>query len=117
MATAYTRLQSISPPAANLPVRPFSEFDAGLNASSAWTEHLEMSDGSERGSHTSEHDQPDRSARALYDFEGKVEFGELTVQAGDDLLILDEYFSEGWSLAKFEEETGLIPHTYYTVSS
>ncbi|KAF8918661.1 hypothetical protein CPB85DRAFT_1280749 [Mucidula mucida] len=45
-------------------IRPQSEFDAGI-------------DDDEDGSH--------RPARALYDFDGKAEFRELSVEAGDEL--------------------------------
>ncbi|KAF9467849.1 hypothetical protein BDZ94DRAFT_1155100 [Collybia nuda] len=100
--------------------RPQSEFDAGINASAAWTEHLET--GSASGSGSLSDEEPDdgeqeslRPARALYEFEGKAEFRELSVQAGDDLEIVKEDLSDGWSLVKkVGGEIGLLPRTYYT---
>lgn len=66
--------------------------------------------------------QPGRAARALYVFEGKPEFRELTaVEAGDRLEVLREDVGDGWSLVKYLEgpeghtEVGLIPQTYYAV--
>ncbi|KAK1235708.1 hypothetical protein PQX77_001079 [Marasmius sp. AFHP31] len=94
--------------------RPRSDFDAGINTSTAWTEHLEAS------SVPSSDDEQEngRPARALYDFEGKAEFGELSVKAGDELEILKEDLPDGWSLVKNDEgETGLLPRTYYTFTS
>ncbi|KAL0571966.1 hypothetical protein V5O48_009992 [Marasmius crinis-equi] len=94
-------------------IRPRSDFDAGINTSTAWTEHLESS------SIASTDDQENgRPARALYDFEGKAEFGELSVKAGDELEVLKEDLPDGWSLVKNEDgETGLLPQTYYTFTS
>ena len=71
--------------------RPISEFDAGINASAAWTEHLERESTYSTEGHTKEvvdHSASDeendeeqsetgRPARAVYDFEGKPEFREL----------------------------------------
>ena len=55
-------------------------------------------------------------ARALYSFEGKAEFRELTVEAGDELEVVKEDVGEGWSLVKDSTgEIGLLPQTYYTV--
>lgn len=61
-------------------------------------------------------------ARALYVFEGKPEFRELTsVRAGDRLEVLREDVGDGWSLVKYLDgpeghtEIGLIPQTYYAV--
>ena len=101
--------------------RPQSEFDAGINTSAAWTEHLETEPaGSNSGSLSDE--EPDdgadgsRPARALYDFEGKAEFRELNVAAGDDLEIIKEDLADGWSLVRNSaREVGLLPQTYYTV--
>ncbi|KAJ6595683.1 hypothetical protein DFH09DRAFT_1135316 [Mycena vulgaris] len=99
--------------------RPHSDFDAGINASTAWTEHLESSgslsdeepdEESKEGTH--------RPARALYDFEGKTEFRELNVDAGDELEIVKEDLADGWSLVKNEAgEVGLLPRTYYTFTA
>lgn len=69
-------------------------------------------------------DEMGRAARALYAFEGKPEFRELTsVQAGDMLEVLREDVGDGWSLVKSlggpegHTEVGLIPQTYYAVKS
>lgn len=57
-----------------------------------------------------------RSARALYDFEGKAEFKELSVDAGDALEVVKENLADGWSLVRnMTGEVGLLPRTYYTV--
>jgi sorting nexin-9/18/33 len=63
-----------------------------------------------------------QAARALFAFEGKPEFRELTsVQAGDRLEVLREDVGDGWSLVRYLEgpeehpEVGLLPQTYYTV--
>lgn len=82
-----------------------------------------------------------RPARALYNFQGKAEFRELTsVEAGDELEIVREDVGEGWSLARLAgssrdrdrnsvlsgagsvgagagTEMGLIPRSYYIVSA
>lgn len=73
-----------TPPAVNPNLlRPGSEFDAGINASSAWTEHLERQstyqlsisdDENEDAASTSIDGRP---ARALHDFEGREDFREL----------------------------------------
>jgi sorting nexin-9/18/33 len=108
--------------------RPQSEFDAGINASTAWTEHLETGSASNSGSGSLSDEEPDdddpekqephQPARALYEFEGKAEFRELSVQAGDDLEVVKENLSDGWSLMKNGAgEVGLLPRTYYTVCS
>ncbi|KAG0697584.1 hypothetical protein DFH29DRAFT_142761 [Suillus ampliporus] len=102
--------------------RSNAAFDAGIQSSSAWTEHLE------RGSLSDDEPEPTdelqrfeetaKAARALYDFEGKAEFRELTVGAGDELNILREEAGDGWSLAKASSgETGLLPQTYYTYTT
>ncbi|KAH9940322.1 PX-domain-containing protein [Amylocystis lapponica] len=122
-------------------------FDSGINSSTAWAvsrtsprasvnanantnslsdEEPDVSvDGVED---TDEHEQG-RSARALFAFEGKPEFRELTfVEAGDELEVLREDVGEGWSLVKIarcrverelgrEGEMGLLPQTYYTASA
>jgi len=121
--------------------RPVSDFDAGINTSHAWTGHLEegaddttptpsiskarsrkylsesnavrsMSDGElvEDGEDVT------IPARALYAFQGKAEFRELTVGAGDELDIIKEDVGEGWSLVRDSQGgIGLLPQTYYTV--
>ncbi len=92
--------------------RPQSEFDSGINTSTAWTEHLEL--GSAPPSDDDDEDY--RPARALYDFEGKAEFRELSVDAGDELAVVKEDLADGWSLVKDASgEMGLLPRSYYTV--
>ncbi|KAF7325862.1 SH3 and PX-domain-containing 3 [Mycena kentingensis (nom. inval.)] len=104
--------------------RPHSDFDAGINSSTAWTEHLEATAAS--GSLSDEEPEEDgddiggehRSARALYDFEGKTEFRELTVEAGDEIEVVKEDLADGWSLVKnVAGEVGLLPRTYYTFTA
>lgn len=100
--------------------RPRSDrgFDAGINSSTAWAEHLDrgtLSDD-EPADHLDVYGQRGLSARALYHFEGKAEFRELTVEAGDELEVLKQDVGDGWSLVKTEEgKIGLLPTAYYTV--
>lgn len=113
----------ISKPSAILPsittdnffARPLS-FDAGINTSNAWVAEQDasqpLSDDEEDGSVGSETTRP---ARALYDFEGKTGFRELSVKAGEEIDIIKEGLDDGWSLAKLKGKIGLIPRTYYTV--
>ncbi|KAF9445810.1 PX-domain-containing protein [Macrolepiota fuliginosa MF-IS2] len=94
-----------------------ADFDAGINTSAAWTEHLDAASLSDE-----EHEQlqlTTRSARALYAFEGKPEFRELTVDAGDDLDVVKEVLPDGWSLVRtvVNGQVGLLPRTYYTFTS
>ncbi|KAG8955111.1 hypothetical protein FRC04_009568 [Tulasnella sp. 424] len=107
--------------------RPTSNlsFDAGINASSAWTGARDTSVSDDEGGNKTLKgtkitaikeevaDPPPRSARALYDFEGKPDFRELVIHAGDELSIIKENLAEGWSLAQYKEELGLIPRKYY----
>ena len=69
------------PPLLNVDVqgiRPISDFDAGHNASNAWTEHLERESTYQSISDEErEEETTGRPARALYDFEGRAEFREL----------------------------------------
>ena len=59
-------------------VRPISDFDAGHNASNAWTEHLEReSTYHSLSDEEREEETSGKPARALYDFEGRAEFREL----------------------------------------
>jgi sorting nexin-9/18/33 len=101
--------------------RPHSEFDAGINTSAAWTEHLETESTVTNTGSLSDEEPDDRAeesrpARALYDFEGKAEFRELSVAAGDDLEVIKEDLADGWSLVRNSAgEVGLLPETYYTV--
>lgn len=101
-------------------IRPQSEFDAGINTSTAWTEHLEQgpSLSDEEPEDDVETDDPrGRPARALYEFEGKPEFRETSVEAGDEIYVIKEELSGGWSLVKnYTGEVGLLPRTYYTVN-
>lgn len=97
--------------------RPASEFDVGINASNAWV--AEHGDRDLVQSNSDEEEAADtpvgRAARALYDFEGKLEFQELIVSAGDGLVIIKEDLDEGWSLAKLNGKVGLVPKAYYAV--
>jgi len=121
--------------------RPVSDFDAGINTSNAWTGHLDgntndatptsstsratsrkflsESDAVRSMSDDELDEDPEEitcPARALFAFEGKAEFRELTVEPGDELEIIKEDVGEGWSLAKdFMGQIGLLPKTYYTV--
>lgn len=105
-----------------VPQRPVSEFDAGINTSTAWTEHSlsrarsKKYDGLPLEEAEEEGELLTRPARALYAFEGKAEFRELCVEAGDELEIVKEDVGDGWSLVKDSTgEVGLLPRTYYTV--
>lgn len=113
------------------------DFDTGINTSTAWTEHLETgaptvslskartrkflseSDAVPSLSEEETEDEPEvltRPARALFAFEGKAEFRELQVEAGDELEVIKEDVGDGWSLVKDSTgEVGLLPKTYYTV--
>ncbi|KAJ2927149.1 hypothetical protein H1R20_g9926, partial [Candolleomyces eurysporus] len=114
------------------------DFDSGVNSSTAWTEsnnpsvsllrprkYLSESDLRQNGSLSDDEldDGPEdethsRSARALYGFQGKAEFRELDVEAGDEISVLKEDVGEGWSLVKNANgEIGLLPQTYYTFTS
>ena len=106
-----------SPSVSTFSMRPHSEFDAGINTSAAWTEHLERGTLSDDDSDAHPlNTEPTRPARALYDFEGKAEFRELSVGAGDELGVVKEDLADGWSLVKNKSgELGLLPRSYYTV--
>jgi len=137
MATLPRSTKSL-PTSSQISQRPVSEFDAGINTSAAWTEHLETggsptnslskarmrrylseSDAHHSLSEDEVEDEPEimtRPARALYSFEGKPEFRELCVEAGDELEVVKEDVGNGWSLIKDSTgEIGLLPQTYYTV--
>ncbi|KAG1902124.1 uncharacterized protein F5891DRAFT_1277218 [Suillus fuscotomentosus] len=102
------------------------DVDVGLQyrAENAWTEHLECySLSDDEPEPADEHhelqpvEEPVKAARALYQFEGKAEFRELTVEAGDELNILKEEVGDGWSMVRVSSgEIGLLPQTYYTDS-
>jgi hypothetical protein len=52
----------------------------------------------------------------VYQFEGKAEFRELSVEAGDVLEVVKEDLADGWSLVNNDMgEVGLFPRAYYTV--
>ncbi|KAK7462902.1 hypothetical protein VKT23_007481 [Stygiomarasmius scandens] len=120
--------------------RPQSEFDAGINASNAWTQYRHLSqsvseDELARGKEMvaeieaesasidetdqdQEKEEQPRSARALYDFEGKTEFQELSVIASEEIQVVKEDLADGWSLIKNAAgEVGLLPRDYYTFTS
>ncbi|KAG2342303.1 hypothetical protein BDR05DRAFT_357037 [Suillus weaverae] len=106
------------------PPRSDSPFDAGIKSSSAWTEHLECYSSDDEPEPADEHqelqpiEETFKAARALYNFEGKAEFRELIVEAGDELNILKEEAGDGWSLVRVSSgEIGLLPQTYYTCTT
>ena len=119
MATFPNPKSLAAPPAITTDtfIRPASEFDAGINASNAWV--AEQSDRGAGQSISDDEEDADtgtgRPGRALYDFEGKPEFRELNISAGDELEILKEELDDGWSLANVDGKVGLIPRTYYAV--
>lgn len=77
-----------TPPAVNVTSFRNSEFDAGLNASSAWTEHLERTSTYQAVSDDEKEDKiQGRPARALYDFEGRADFRELCASAVSHLVM------------------------------
>ncbi|KAJ3790418.1 hypothetical protein GGU10DRAFT_170906 [Lentinula aff. detonsa] len=103
-------------------IRPHSEFDAGINTSNAWTQHQlsgDLSDEESLNVDNTDYGHSDRRpARALYDFEGKPEFRELSVRAGDELEIVKEELADGWSLiCDADGEIGLLPRSYFTFTS
>jgi sorting nexin-9/18/33 len=101
------------------------DFDAGINTSAAWTESRDK--GRSLSDEETDPNDPEldylqtsgRPARALYSFEGKPEFREVCVSAGDEVEIMREEVGDGWSLVKlFVEggvELGLLPRSYYAV--
>jgi hypothetical protein len=113
-----------TPPASTTNGLP-PDFDAGINTSAAWTESRDKG-RSLSDEETDPNDPelyylqvPGRPARALYTFEGKPEFREVCVNAGDEIEVIREEVGDGWSLVKlFVEggvELGLLPRSYYTV--
>ncbi|THH21169.1 hypothetical protein EW146_g355 [Bondarzewia mesenterica] len=122
---SFTRSQDDQQPGSRvksaIEIHPSFDFDAGINTSAAWTEHLD-SDG--QGPNSLSDDEPEdafedeidgRAARVLYKFEGKPEFRELSVAGGEQVEIIREQVGDGWSLAKNESgEIGLLPQSYYT---
>ena len=116
-----------------------ADFDSGINSSAAWTEsnkpsidllrsarryvsesnaqHASLSDEELDEGDLPLGDDEAQPARALYAFEGKPEFRELDVEAGDEIDVLKVDVGEGWSLVrKGNGEIGLLPQSYYTVS-
>lgn len=113
------------------------EFDSGINSSAAWTASVSqlrsrkfLSESNARNGSLSDDDMEDgdlldddaaeeaRSARALYSFQGKPEFRELDVEAGDEIDVLKDDVGEGWSLVRNSNgDIGLLPQTYYTFTS
>jgi len=114
-----------------VPGPPSLDFDAGINTSSVWTEHLDSDSSRSRSASVSlsdddacedDHFEGDddvcrREARVLYAFAGKVEFRELDVKAGDEIAVIREQVGDGWSLVKTRRgRVGLLPRSYYTVN-
>ncbi|KAG0209957.1 hypothetical protein BGX28_009828 [Mortierella sp. GBA30] len=54
------------------------------------------------------------TVRALYDFDGQLEFSELSFAAGDVLKVVKVGLAEGWSLAEKDGVRGLVPEAYVT---
>jgi len=115
-----------TPPASTTDGLPL-DFDAGINTSAAWTESRDKG-RSLSDEETDPNDPelgylqvPGKPARALYSFEGKPEFREVCVNAGDGIEVIREEVGDGWSLVKlFIEggvELGLLPRSYYTVGA
>ena len=107
---------------------PPLDFDAGINASNAWTIYLD-SDSSRSRSLSDEEAEDEanddfegdidgRGARVLFAFTGKPEFREMDVKAGDEITVLREEAGDGWSLVKTRQGlVGLLPRSYFTVNS
>ncbi|TEB35082.1 hypothetical protein FA13DRAFT_1753432 [Coprinellus micaceus] len=107
-----------------------ADFDSGINSSAAWTEsnkpsidllrstrryvsesnaqHASLSDEELDEGELILGDDDAQPARALYAFEGKPEFRELDVEAGDEIDVLkaDE---------RKPAKLGLLPQSYYTI--
>lgn len=108
-----------------VPGPPSLDFDAGINASSAWTVYLGSDnsrssslsdDASELDDHFEE-ETDGRRARVLFAFEGRAGSKELDVKAGDEIIVVREQAGEGWSLVKTRRgRVGLLPRSYYTVN-
>ena len=107
---------------------PPLDFDAGINASNAWTVYLDSDSSRSRSLSDDEADDEvgdefegdidGRGARVLFAFTGKLEFKELDVKAGDEVTVLREQVSDGWSLVKTRQgRVGLLPRSYFTVNS
>ncbi|KAI9441676.1 hypothetical protein H4582DRAFT_1934194 [Lactarius indigo] len=97
---------------------PPLDFDAGINASNAWTVYLDsdssrsrsLSDEAEdEAGDDFEGDIDGRGGRVLFAFTGKPEFREL------DVTVLREQAGDGWSLVKTRQgRVGLLPRSYFT---
>src|SRR3977135_348635 len=112
MATLPNPKSPLTPPTISTDTffaRPASEFDAGINASNAWVAERDANQSISDDEEEADADTG-RAARALYDFEGKPEFRELTICAGAELDIIKEELDDGWSLAKVDGKVGLVPH-------
>jgi sorting nexin-9/18/33 len=99
------------------------DFDAGINSSTAWTEHLDSDSSGSRSLSDEEQDDDfeegidGRGARVLFAFAGNAEFRELDVKAGDEITVIREEAGDGWSLARTRRgRPGLLPRSYYTVN-
>ena len=107
-----------------VPGSPPLDFDAGINSSAAWTEHLDSD--SSRSRSRSDNEDPDdyfeegidgRGARVLFAFAGNTESRELDVKAGDEITVIREEAGDGWSLVRSRRgRVGLLPRSHYTVN-
>ena len=116
-----SRLDAISSSELAKPVltRPTSDFDAGINSSTAWAEHLgkefdslSLSDSDKTLSNSSGGGNVavagsigpcrGRPACVLFDFKGDRTCSELDVRAGDEIEVLKEDLgnADGWSMAR-----------------
>ena len=105
-----------------VPGSPPLEFDAGINTSTVWTEHLDSDSSRSRSLSDDEDDHFEegtdgRGARVLFAFAGNANFRELDVKAGDEITVVREQVGDGWSLVRTRRgRVGLLPRSYYTVS-
>ena len=108
-----------------VPRSPPLDFDASINTSTAWTEHLDSSSSRSRSLSEDENEDDQfeegidgRGARVLFAFAGSAELRELDVKAGDEITIIREEAGDGWSLARTRRgRVGLLPRSYYTVNT
>jgi sorting nexin-9/18/33 len=109
-----------------VPGSPPLDFDASINTSTAWTEHLDSDSSRSRSlSDDDDEDEDDqfeegidgRGARVLFAFAGNAESRELDVKAGDEITIIREEAGDEWSLARTRRgRVGLLPRSHYTVN-
>jgi sorting nexin-9/18/33 len=109
-----------------VPGSPPLDFDAGINTSTAWTEHLDSDSSRSRSLSDSEDEEEEdhfeegidgRGARVLFAFTGNADFRELDVKAGDEITVMREEAGDGWSLVRTRRgRVGLIPRSHYTVN-